>query len=82
MFCKLPFKYAKVFLFILHILSLECNFPFRLRQSMKIAFVSQFTYQLDLEMDSNAEIAIEEFLNRATSCFYVAYMLSIFSRNL
>lgn len=49
---------------------------------MKIAFVTQFTYQLALEMNSTPEVAIQEFLNRATSCFYLAWILSVFLRNL
>lgn len=49
---------------------------------MKIAFVTQFTYQLALEMNSSPEVAIQEFLNRATSCFYLAWTLPVFLRNL
>lgn len=49
---------------------------------MKIAFMTQFTYQLALEMNNNPEVAIQEFLNRATSCFHLAWILPVFLKNL
>lgn len=46
---------------------------------MKIAFVTQFPYQLALEMNSNTEVAIQEFLSRATSCFLNRNFMFLFS---